>query len=73
MDFPHQLQMQGHHADSIRKVNFQDKFDILLEMRVSGVAEQGNTMLYGKSRFNTFRKKPQELSAMRLSGQVKQL
>jgi len=28
---------------------FQDRFDILLEMRLSGVAEQGYTVLYGKS------------------------
>ena len=29
---------------------FRDRFDILLEMRLSGVAEQEYTGLYGKSR-----------------------
>jgi len=28
---------------------FQDRFDILLEMRLSGIANQGNAMFYGKS------------------------
>ncbi len=37
----------GHHTESISKVEFQDRFDILLEMRLSGVAGQGYTMLYG--------------------------
>ena len=31
-------------------LNFNDKFDILLEIRLRGVAEQGYTMLYGQSR-----------------------
>jgi len=70
---PHALKPQGYHKEQIRKLEFQGRLDILLEMRISGVAGQGNTMLYGKSRFNTFRKEPQGLSAMRLSGQVKQL
>ena len=35
----------------MRKFDFQDRFDILLEMRLSCVAEQGYTMLYGKSQF----------------------
>jgi len=30
-------------------VDFSDRFDILLEMRLSGVAEQEYTKLYGKS------------------------
>lgn len=32
-------------------LNFRDKFDIPLEMRLSGVVEQEDTRLYGKSRF----------------------
>jgi len=32
-----------------KKVDFQDRLDILLEMRLSGVAEQEYTGLYGKS------------------------
>jgi hypothetical protein len=39
MDFPHLLQPQGRHAESIRKVDFQGRLDILLEMGLSGVAE----------------------------------
>ena len=42
----HSSQPQGHHADSIRKVDFQDKFDILLEMRISSVAKR---LIWGKS------------------------
>jgi hypothetical protein len=30
-------------------LNFNDKFDILLEKRLSDVVEQGYTMLYGES------------------------
>jgi len=33
----------------LENLSFRDKFDILLEKRPSGVAEQGDTMLYGKS------------------------
>lgn len=33
---------------------FQDRLDILLEMKLSGVAEQGYAMLYGKSQINPF-------------------
>ncbi len=33
-------------------MNFQDRFDILLEIRLSGVTERWHTMLYGKSQFN---------------------
>ena len=40
-------QPHGHHIESL---NFQGRFDSILEMRLSGVAEQGYTMLYGKSR-----------------------
>jgi len=33
---------------------FQDRFDILLEMRLSGVAEQDYTVLYGKSQLKEY-------------------
>ena len=33
----------------LKILNFQDRFDILLKMRLSGVAEQECTKLYGKS------------------------
>jgi hypothetical protein len=33
---------------------FQDRFDILLEIRLSGVAEQKCTRLYGKSQIKEF-------------------
>ncbi len=36
-------------AEKLGNLDFQNKFDILLEMRVSGIAKQGHTMLYGKS------------------------
>jgi hypothetical protein len=32
-----------------KKIDFQGRFDILFEVRLSGVAKQGYTMLYGKS------------------------
>jgi hypothetical protein len=50
-DFPHFLQTQGHHAKSIGTLELQDRFDILLEMRLSGIAGLRYTMLYGKSQF----------------------
>ncbi len=34
---------------TLKYLIFQDRFDILLEMRFSGIAEQGYKMLYGKS------------------------
>jgi hypothetical protein len=37
-DFPCFLQPQGHNAWSIRKLEFRDMFNILLEMRLMGVA-----------------------------------
>jgi len=39
MDYPHFLQLQRCHAESIKTLNFQDSSDILLEMRLSGVTE----------------------------------
>jgi len=37
--------------DKVKNLDFfKMRFDILLEMKLSGVAEQGYTMLYGKSR-----------------------
>jgi hypothetical protein len=39
MDFPYSSQTQGQHAESIRKVDFQDRLDIVLEIRLSSVAE----------------------------------
>jgi hypothetical protein len=46
------VKVKGYHTWSIRKLDFQDRFDILLEMRLSGVVEQGYTKLYGKSQIN---------------------
>ena len=37
---------------SIRKVDFKDGLDILLEIRFSSVVEQGFKILYGRFRFN---------------------
>jgi hypothetical protein len=42
------LPPQGHNAWSIRKLEFRDMFDILLEKRLSSIAGQANPMLYGK-------------------------
>jgi len=39
--------------ETLKYLIFQDRFDILLEMKFSGVAEQGYTMLYGKSRLRS--------------------
>ena len=50
MDFPHFLRLQGKHAKPVRKLDFQDRVDILLEMRVSGVAKKGNTCYMGNPR-----------------------
>ena len=36
--------------DEVKNLIFQDRFGILLKMRLSGVAEQGHTFVYGKSR-----------------------
>ena len=37
MDFPHFLQPQGHHLESIRKVDLQNKFDTILKEKVDRV------------------------------------
>jgi hypothetical protein len=36
--------------EAARKIEFLDGYDILLEKRLSGVVQQGYTILYGKSR-----------------------
>jgi hypothetical protein len=41
MNFPHSLQPQGQGKELTRKLELQDRFDILLEMRLSDVARQG--------------------------------
>jgi hypothetical protein len=43
--------------DLLRKakgLSFNDKFDILLEMRLGGVTKQVNAMAYGQSQFIMF-------------------
>ena len=37
----------------LKNLIFQDRFDILLKIRLSGVVEQNYTVLYGKSQLNT--------------------
>jgi hypothetical protein len=37
---PIESQPQSHHEESIRNLAFQERFDILLEIRVGGVAKQ---------------------------------
>jgi hypothetical protein len=32
-DFPHFLQLQGHHTEPIRKVDFQDRLDIIVGLK----------------------------------------
>ncbi len=39
--------------DKVEELVFRDRFDILLKVRLSGVAEQECTKLYGKSRLIT--------------------
>ena len=39
MDYPHSLQPQGQGKELTRKLEFQDRFDILLKMKLSGVAK----------------------------------
>jgi len=39
----------------VESLSFRDRFDILLEKRLSGVAELRYTMLYGKSQINKYR------------------
>jgi len=39
MDFSHFLQLQGQRVEPTRRVDFQGNFDILSEMRLSGVVE----------------------------------
>ena len=45
------LEFHGTKLTSDAGLSFRDRFDILLEKRPSGVDEQGDTMLYGKSQF----------------------
>jgi len=40
---------RGHHTESIRKLAFQGRLDILLEIKFSGASEQGYTMFYVNS------------------------
>ena len=49
MDFSHFLQPQGQGKELTRKLEFQDRLDILARKRFSCVAEQGYTILYGNS------------------------
>jgi len=44
--------------NEVEILNFQDRFYILLEMRLSGVAEQEYTRLYGKSQLSVNRVYP---------------
>jgi hypothetical protein len=50
-DFPRFLQAQGQGKELTRKFEFQDRFDILLEKRSSGVAKLVHTKLYWKYQF----------------------
>ena len=47
------LQPQDYHTESIKKFVLRDRFDVLLEKRLDGVAEQGFAQLYGKSRIRS--------------------
>jgi len=42
-DFPHFLRPQDHHTKSIRSLEFQGRFDILLEIKLSEIAKQRYT------------------------------
>jgi hypothetical protein len=43
---------------------FQDRFDILLEMGISGVAEQEYTIVYGKSQISKYFRRLQTKSPL---------
>ena len=48
MDFPHFLQPQGQGKELTRKLEFQDRFDILLKMRLSGGVKPFDKLRTGK-------------------------
>jgi hypothetical protein len=56
-DGPHQIGLKSEfHGDNglykqQERLNLQDRLDILLENKLSGVAEQRHTIVYGKSQF----------------------
>ena len=51
MDFSPELRTQGHNTESILKLDFQERLEILLEMKLGGVAGQGYKKLQGGSMF----------------------
>ncbi len=49
------MDLGGWSSDFLKQaegLSFNDKFDILLEIGLSGVTEQGYTIVYGKSQIN---------------------
>ena len=48
MDYTHLLQPQSRYTESIRRLEFQDRLDILLEIRLSSVAEPFDKLRTGK-------------------------